>query len=169
LRKMERAIRYIKRFPEFVRYFNTTEGLIRCRLIYDLFTLIFWFLYFYLKTKSIFAFTCSPLWKGSTCSDYVSSNTFWINFPFFAAIIVDVLVLYLLHKYTASKPNTIVWRVMWIHLFLVLVWIISAGATALWGLFPFLIIALVFDLYVLYKIPSGKGVRDRDGRISYVL
>jgi len=132
---------------------NTPEGLVRCRLIYDIFSLIFWFLYYYIKTKYIYQLTCPPVWTTDYCAAYVSSQTFWINLPFFGALFIDIVVFYYIQKHI-TKLKTLNWfnYIMRAHVILMIFWVISAASTYLWGLFPFLVIGLVFDLYVMWKI-----------------
>jgi len=154
----------------FWRWFNTAEGIVRARLIYDIFTLIFWFLYYSVKTKYIYRLTCPTVWTKEYCDAYVSSQTFWINLPFFAALFIDLGVFILVHK-NISKLSTLQWfrQIMIGHVLLMLFWIISSASTALWGLFPFLLIGLAFDIFVLLRIRKLTREYEQISQLSYVL
>jgi len=156
--------------PLLWRWFNTPEGILRSRLVYDIFTLIFWFLYYYVKTKYIYRITCPNVWTTEYCDAYVSAQTFWINLPFFGALFIDIVVFYFIHKHI-TKLKALTWfrRVMVCHCFLVIFWTISATSTNLWGIFPFLLIGIAFDVYVLIRIGRLQIDYEQISHSTYVL
>jgi len=156
--------------PIIWRWFNTPEGIVRSRLVYDIFTLIFWFLYYYVKTKYIYRIICPSVWTTARCDQYGSDQTYWINLPFFGALFIDIVAFYFIHKHI-TKLNTLTWfrRVMVTHVMLVIFWIISAASTSLWGLFPFLSIGLFFDVYVLIRVRRLRRDYERLSNVIYEL